>query len=515
MGEAGITIDLKIGIVMDWNYWLTELISCFRSEAEKLQPEQKSRISNLDDLSFPCQVDVIWLQNSRFGFDFQIIIFQHFQDRGDLEINVHGPIAFHNAIDTLEQILADETWSRELTDGERYFIEDEERTIRTILEGQFLTALEELNKYVSRSSFTESPIIPAIYWKSYLTEDCFAWIAEGNIHAIEPKEIVAKVINYAITDTSQVQAQIEAQPQSKAEQQAYGTYFYPAIWVGEMPKRSFSQKARKQLFPRLAERNFHLEYKGFQTVVQEDGLVVIVTDSKESALEMLNEIMGTALVSGLPCFAVRESEIADIKIEPVTSAIRGSTMSLVSDRMRLGQERMSIYPSSIPKPRNIISEEDLVNLLRRAELITHNAEIGKSLSFLLESFTHLCSSEYPQCFVMGWTVVERFITTLWEDYLSQKGVTGDRRRKMSQGMMWTVDDILETLNLVQSISDEWYGKLMNLKGKRNKILHRGETATEEDAKECLEIASIIIEDSVRNLGKPFIIRPQIKVMGLR
>jgi hypothetical protein len=56
---------------------------------------------------------------------------------------------------------------------------------------------------------------------------------------------------------------------------------------------------------------------------------------------------------------------------------------------------------------------------------------------------------------------------------------------------------------------------MNLKGKRNKILHRGETATEEDAKECLAIAFIIIEDSVRNLGKPFIIRPQIKVMGLR
>lgn len=503
--------------MMDWNEWIRELISCFRSEVEKLQPNQKLGISPIYDLSFPCQVDIIWFQNSQFGFDFQIMIFQHVQDRKDLEIHVHGPIAFHNALDTLEQVLANETWSRELVKEEFNLIEHEDRTMRTIMEDVFVETYKELQAYVISASFAESPRIAGINRKKYLTNDCFYWRAEGNIRATKPKEIAASIVEDAIKDISraQAQSQIEAQPPPKDDLQAYGTYFYPAIWVEKMPKRTFRQKAKGQLFRKLAEKSFHLEYKGFQTVVREDGLVAIVTNSKEKALEMINEIMGAALVFGLPCLAVSEPEIADIKIETMTSAIRGWSMSFVSDRMRLHLEPMGPYSDFLIHSRNIISQKDVENLFKNAEIITSNAETAKSLVFLLQSFTHLYSFEYPQCFVMGWTVIERHIHSVWKDFLNQQRVTGDRLKKLTKGM-WTTDDILETLNLFGIISAKRYKEFQKLKRKRNHILHEGGTATKDDAIYCFATASIIVvDDSSQNLGKPYVISPQLRRRGLR
>jgi len=76
----------------DLEAWFRQLITTFREEASKLTPDQRTKISNLDDLSSPCQVDVFWFQNEQFKLDFQLLIYQHFKDRSDLEICIHGPI---------------------------------------------------------------------------------------------------------------------------------------------------------------------------------------------------------------------------------------------------------------------------------------------------------------------------------------------------------------------------------------------------------------------------------------
>lgn len=77
--------------------WFRQLIANFREEASKLTPDERVRITNLDDLSSPYQVDIFWFQNEQFKIDFQLIIYQHFQNRADLEINTHGPMPFYKA----------------------------------------------------------------------------------------------------------------------------------------------------------------------------------------------------------------------------------------------------------------------------------------------------------------------------------------------------------------------------------------------------------------------------------
>lgn len=496
----------------NWSDWLIELITHFRNEVEKLLPEQKSKISSLDDFHSPCQADVIWLQNEKMGLDFGLVIFEHFEDRSDLEVLVHGPILFSKAIVEFEEILADEKWGRQLKREDHHFIEDGERTLRRILEGRLVSVLDELRAYVLESAFSEAPLSPMIGRKMWLTNESFTWTARGDIFSVRPADIIAKVVE----DAAQGVLRAQPEPVPKPEQMvAYGTYFYPAIWIGEVPKRTFGDKARKKSLGSLPKSSCSLTYKGRQVVVQQDGLVAIATDSKPEALEMLNEIMGTALISGLSCFAIRESEVGDIKIDTGTVAIQGWSMSLVSDRTRLFDMFGGDNHIAIPTSRSIISLDDLSGLLKGAERITIDAEVTKSLVFLLESFTHLQSSEYAQCFVMAWTVVERYISSLWDDFLKDKSIPAKRRKKLARGLLWTTDDIVESLNFAGIIDSQSYNSFMSLKNKRNKILHTGETATREDSGLCFRVALALVRDSVQKLGVVPTIHPQRRILGLR
>ena len=495
----------------DWNEWVTQLLSCFRREAEKLLPEQKSRISNLDDFSFPCQSDVVWLQNSQMGLDFQLLIFQHFEDRPDLEVFVHGPVPFSKAIDEFERILADEKWGRLLTPDDRYFVEDGERTLRRILGGTFLSAIDDLRNYATQSAFAEAARIPVVARKTWLTHNSFTWLAQGDIRSVEPTDIVATVIE----DAAKRVLHTETQPTSKSELVAYGSYFYPPIWVGEMPRRTFAEKAHKQHAFDTAKKKFTFIYKGLQTVVREDGLTAIAAGTKANALEMLNEIMGTAVLSGLPCFAVREPEVGDIRLDAETLEIRGWTMSLVSDRTRLGTWFEGDSIGRLPTLRSIVSEDDLRNLFRNADTIPRDTEAKGIVLFLLEAYTHLESSEYPQSFVMGWTVVEKYIASLWDDFLKDRTITGGRRGKLKHGLQWTTDHVLEALQLAGAMDSKRYESFMSLKGKRNKILHEGQMVTKEDAQECLVMAHQIVMDVAQKLGAVHTMRPQTKLLGLR
>lgn len=494
--------------------WFRQTITLFREEVSKLIPDEKLRISNLDDLSSPCQVDIFWFQNEQFKMDFQLIIYQHFQNRADLEINVYGPIPFYKAVDELDRILSDEKWSQELASDERYLIEDGERTFRRILEGEFLSALEDLKRYILSVTFTESVKPVTIGRKMYVTKAASAWFVWGNICLKKPEEIINDIVIKGIAKALKpIPKPDTVKKVPKPDIKAYGTYFYPPIWIGEIPKRSFKEKAQRQ-FPKPRE-HFTAKYRGFQTIIQQDGLITIVNESKIEILDMLNEIMGVALILGLPCYAIREPEVGEVIIDSETLAIKGSTMALGSDRTRQANQFGELSYMSMMLPTTLIlSKENIIDILNRADRITKDYEIKKSLPFLLESYTHLQSSEYPQCFVMGWTVVERYIASIWDKFLKEKAVSSKRRKKL-QGLLWTTDDILESLNLASEMDNQDYSAIMSLKYKRNKIIHQGETATKDDAEQCFKVALAVVQHSVQSLGELHLIQPQRRLLGLR
>jgi len=407
-------------------------------------------------------------------------------------------------------------WNRELASDERYFIEDADRTLRRILEGEFLSALEELRSYTLSLAFAESAQPVMTSRKMYVTKKSFAWFVRGNVSSLKPVEMVKDIVGKSVVEAPKPGPKPDSDKRApKSELKAYGTYFYPPVWIGEIPKRSFKEKAQKQFFPK-SRNHLITKYRGFQAIIQQDGLLAIVNEDKIKALDMLNEIMGVALVLGVCCYAIREPEVGEIKIDSDTLAIKGSTMSLVSDRTRqISAWGEPSYISMMMPTTYLLSEEDMIDLLNRAGRITRDVEIKKSILFLLESYTHSQSSEYLQCFVMGWTVVERYVASIWDDFLKDKSIAGKRRQKLRQGLLWTTDDIVESLNLAGAIDAQSYSSLMSLKDKRNKILHRGETATKDDADQCFKVALALVQLCVQTLGELHIIHPQRRLFGLR
>ena len=69
-------------------------------------------MSNLDNLSTPCQLELIWFQSP----DVQYLIVTRFEDRKDSEVIVHGPFPTYDAFDHLEQILQLPRWVEFLRD---------------------------------------------------------------------------------------------------------------------------------------------------------------------------------------------------------------------------------------------------------------------------------------------------------------------------------------------------------------------------------------------------------------
>ncbi len=69
--------------------WLETAILDFRQKKKNLPVEIQNSITNLEDLSTPCQVDVLWCY---FGDNqIQIFFFTKDEQLPDLLINVYGP----------------------------------------------------------------------------------------------------------------------------------------------------------------------------------------------------------------------------------------------------------------------------------------------------------------------------------------------------------------------------------------------------------------------------------------
>lgn len=238
------------------------------------------------------------------------------------------------------------------------------------------------------------------------------------------------------------------------------------------------------------------EYKKTKIVVNQEGLIAIGVEDKSKALEALNEIMAASLLSGVNSFAVREAELGKAEIDPQNLTIASHDMPLISNRTKLGQEQRGLYPELVPFERQVLSPDKIKEIFRLAGELTADPASTTVLLMLLEGYTHLQNAEYTQAFLMTWVVVEKWLDTLWEDLVKEKGIMGKRKQKLIESMLWTTDTILETLNLVGKLSNDAYKQVANLKKKRNSILHNGVRATKEEAEACISLASRLLTGEV-------------------
>lgn len=476
--------------------WLEKLVLAFRKQHATLTVAERGRVSNLDDFSPPCQIEALWICKPEWKFDYQVLIFTHFPDVEDNQIIVHGPVLPDRIIETMENIIGQSKWQREIDQKQSiYLLGKGDKSYATLVEIPLAQALRSIEGHILRSMYAKESIAPNIGQKSIISRDSFFWLVPGDIRNMDIDSIVGGIIKDAKTAAVERPEPPKLKP---ARTKGFATYFYPPVWIGELPSQTLRERLTgASLSPAVSSNKaFAGEYKKAKVVVNNDGLLAIGIEDKERALYAFNEIMVAALLLGVRTLAVREAELGEAEIDPEKLTIAGHSMPIISLRTKLAEEYMRLYPSSIPFERQVISPDGIAKIVRIAEELTADPTSSTVLLMLLEGYTHFQNGEYTQSVIMTWVVIERWLDSLWQDFIKHKGIAGKRKQKLVESIFWTADVILETLNLAGKLQNDVFEKIVGLKRIRNNILHDGIRATKEEAEGCMNLASRLLAGDV-------------------
>jgi len=455
--QRGVEVDAK----RDLEEYLRRLVKRFREEVERLPAEVKEAIPRtLSDLSSPCQVMVLWAKEP----EFQIIVITRLKELEDEKIEIHGPIENSKLLDYIESQVLN--------------LEFVKLIGREKVEDFLAGALRSIRNYYDP---LKGPSEPLVRMKSRVSLEgayVVGWLVTGSLLRVDVERLVDDCIK-EITSTA-MPSSTTPPPEEKIILEGFGTYMRPFVCVGEVPRpRTFKEKVMGLSPWKFSERAVTDTYKGFPVIILRDGYIAIGLKDKSKAVELLNEIMATLLLLGIPAYTIREADLGEA-IFKEKSAWWSTPISIEAQRQA---------------PHIVVEEEKLRRAIRLAELITTNERMKTLISLFHEAYTYFVNTEYKQALIMSWVILEDFyIEELLSWALSK--MTHDEKR-LSKIKDWSADQKIEALSISHAISNEEYLLLREIKKARNDVVHEGRIPRKELVESCLRLASNIV---LRNLG---------------
>ena len=479
---------------MNRENWFKELIQEFRNAYKDLSGEEKNHISNLDDLTEPCQILSVTFENPPLTKTFIL----HLPNIDDKTVWEYGPIEPYQAFELFDKIIVDSVWDFPIdTDEGLYFYEDE-LIVRTLLDASLLNILREIQGRVFRPPdvYSDAPGL-----KSYFLKKSAIWTYSGDITNIDPVKIAIKIIQDGKSAYKNNQAQLKAKPLVEAANRQkikkptdncsesvynwHGIYLFPAVSIGKTPRLSFSERLFGGLaFFQLGTVVFEDKFDERNFIATHDGFIGIEEAKNKVALEMLNVLVTALLLRGTQLFVIRDHELGKFQYSMDSKQFGGWSVPDTSRLSIFDKQRQSQIKTKL-------THEELLQALRDAEVYLKNKELCFYIPFLIESYTHIAEHEYTQSFYMSWVIIETYLTKKWKAVLDEKAIPSKRIKKLTNHAMWSIDYIIEAMNLQNELPNEKYEILMSLKKKRNRILHGTVKASKNDASKAYSIASDI------------------------
>jgi len=377
---------------MYWEEWLTELISEFRKKSSMLPRNQKQQISNLDNLEFPCQVDVLWVKNERLGSHYQVLFITHFEDEPDMSFNLYEtsePYRFHE-IST--KMLESPKWQKRLPKteanrfiGKMYGYQTYQDYMVGALSNQY-TMMKQYFNHLSLGNPVESKARTTGKQALFNELGSSVWEVRSDLTTTDPKEVADDIFK-----SLKPHHKNNKLPQKKATKvnpekqlQGYGALLLPRIWIGKLPEQSLKDRIEMNLV--IAKTVFNKNYKQSVVVLRQDGFIGVVFKSEipenraiSISIELLNEIIATCMITNLPFHTIREPDLVKIRCEPETLNISGMSWRSNDYIYPLLQQQDvwgSIQPSAIYYERRIIRRTAIPKCIFRSKPATIPDEIG-------------------------------------------------------------------------------------------------------------------------------------------
>ena len=461
--------------------WYLKYVDRFREEYEKLSAAEKKGISNTNNFLSPCQIESFWLSDP----DYQLVVQSNFNDRLDKEIIINGPYKPHEFHSKIIPILKEKRWVRKV----KKILPREYEQFDTLGERMAL----EIYKFVEMSK--NYPFMSKRKGHQVLfgiaIEGTWTRFHAGNVgeldHVQEINRSIQTIKQEAITRQKRGPMSKEPAVLQNDKFTGFGAHMFPPIIIGSEPKRSIEELIHNSSNRWLRNKAFDMKINGKQIIVNEDGFIFVESNSQENALKVLNLIMAYGAFYGFSLYAVREHELVQADYNAKNLTIVSMQWNSETRRTELIDDSFNFQHNRLFRKTPISLELIQEILLNTKKLLVHE-KLSENVRLLNEGLTHLINSEFAPSFIMGWSVIERHYSDLWSSLLSQKNIDPDRLFKLSTSGRWSIDHVLEVLELQDNIDESSYDLLMELKRKRNKFYHNGKQVTRDDADRCLEYA---------------------------
>ena len=463
--------------------WFQDFISYFRTEFERLASEARALVLVGSNYLPSCQIEILWLRQPSYQF----IIKSNFDDLADKQVVVHGPVSPEDFLAIADEVVSSQKWNRPIST----------RLLPQEVSGLYSETLaSHLNNAMSniRNSVFNPKPKPGYAMTAMIGDKGWFEMYAGNIFETDYVQMANSKIEpiRASYEASLHQPKAVESPPPKPSQHndpvnsGFVTFFYPPVDLSTRQKPSPSAILRGVTFDfSWFEKAFGSSFNGIPVIVNKNGLIFVATNDRETALRMLNTMMAVATLQGLSLYAVREHEIGQGNFDKERMTIAGHSYPISTVRMMQNDlfSRPYIQATKIEPAR-------LEAIIQTAAKSFRNHKLVEELRLFVEAHTHFNDAEYAQSFILSWSIIERHLYELWARKLEDMDMDEDRIGKLRNQ---SIDYLIEVLSVAGDMNESDYEGYMELKGKRNKFMHRGKAISKEDAEKCLGLARSIVQ----------------------
>ena len=498
---------------MDLKQHIKNLIIAYRDQFKELNQKEKEE-SGFSKYESPLQAELIWIEKKRHNIDFQLLVFTKWDDLEDLDVMVNGPFKFKDnklLIQDLERVTQSDKWKKRMYPKIEKTIENDpdEEPYSKIYENIITDAKNTYFQLFLDVILTDRYRPPHIFNESWYGRKIFYLTIFGKIEDLNIKEYVEnEFIRFkknkeqrkeldVLIESPRIQKQLEEQ--KKNEVSGYGTFIYPPKWIGEFPDPTIGDKLTNQSLGSYVKDPLLTKYKGRVLFVEKDGYIAIEEINEETAIELLNEIMGTMNFLDQGAYAVRKSEVGRATINARHKFISFKETPNICRHQILAKERSRVYRSFPKILRNRISKDEMEKIILKAENITADKDIKNYLVLYSESFGFFYEKEYTLSFLMSWSIFEKMLNYRCVNLRNQKNLDKMFKDYLDNNN-WIPDLMIKALKMSEKINNNEFDYFMTLKGQRNCIIHDNSKSNYEEADKfkrfCLEEIKSVVKSLI-------------------
>lgn len=480
--------------------WYDALITSFRERSGSFTAEQINKISNTDDYREPFQAEILWFKEP----EFQVALHSRDRDLPDRLVTVEGPFPFAEHLNRFDEVLGEGRWNKYIPFQTQSMVRDQPPTF---LRESLTSALYNLAAGF-RSGQTYAVNQPARVNGQWFGTNYWLWLWKGNAADSDLKSLVdsiEKQIQMLVEASSRGENASPSKIQIPEPVRFVTGTFYPPVYIGRAPRpRGIREMIMGGYGPALPELATERTIGNQRLLVYRNGWLHLSPPRRDSAVRTFNTIFAIARLEGVECLPIKDSELGESNFNQETKSFTNWSYPGGTPRFREAFEKLTApRPPFSENPWTEVSDAKLAEILASLDRVRLDSDLVEDLGMWLEAAGYAESSEYAPAFVLSWIVIERSLSRIWKQRLRSSGLDEEREAKLLNPGSWDLDHVLESLNLLGLLDAQDYEDLMNLKGVRNKFVHRGKRIPVDAAKSSLTLAEKVVRESyarARSIG---------------